>query len=770
VTRKVDIFLDCVRKSEIIEPQRLQGYLDRLKTESPLGDDPTELAQRMVRDGLLSRLHAQQFLSGKFRGFIINGKYKVLELIGCGGMGKVFLAEHILMKRPVAIKVLNVDKGHQPAALERFYREARAIVSLNHPNIVRAFDLDRDSKQHYIVMEYVDGSNLHDMVQTKGPMDPLRAAHYIAQAAAGLQHAHEAGWIHRDIKPGNLLVDRHGVVRVLDLGLARVFNDKVDMLTQRMDNFGPLGTADFVSPEQAMNSSAVDIRADIYSLGATFYFLLTGHPPFPDGTMAQKLMAHQVLDPKPIEDSRPDVPAEMAAIVYRMMEKDPKDRFQMPAEVVEDLALWTETPIPPPPAAEMPKRSSLVSSLVQGSAPASGDGGPSSGGLRPTLSGPLSSRHGQPVSGLRSGASSGSLLALTIRAEGKSSSAGGSSSIELGRASVGHGGIRLPASMSSPFRKRIRWVPGSMILLDRLDRLDIRRRHLVAVLTGALLFLTLAGAIGLTSLRLSAGNDNPQASPPPPVKTGQQLRKEPSPRELVVEEEAPKTAAQLLEEGRDLARRLEWNKAAACYAQMLKIEPRFDGHFWFEYACLLLLSGDPEGYRQTCAHLMEESGKTLKMRTYHLARVCTLVPDPGVDSKRVGEMADAELQASVTQFWSLTQQAALHYRAGRFAEALPLLEESLDVEKKPGRSLLSWLWLAMTYQRMGKVQEARLWLNKATEWMDQFKAGVLRVADRIHGLDLHNWLEAQILRREAEELLGPPPAVKEQRDAKGAPR
>src|SRR5947209_1730504 len=175
----------------------------------------------------------------------------------------------------------------------------------------------------FLVMEHVDGASLQEIVKKAGPMNVLRAAHYMRQAALGLQHAHEtAGLVHRDIKPGNILVDRTGTVKVLDMGLARFFHDETDDLTRKHDE-NVLGTADYLAPEQALDSHGVDIRADIYSLGATFYFLLTGNTPFNEGTVAQKLIWHQTRQPKAVRTVRPEVPAELAAVLEKMMAKDP---------------------------------------------------------------------------------------------------------------------------------------------------------------------------------------------------------------------------------------------------------------------------------------------------------------------------------------------------------------------------------------------------------------------------------------------------------------
>lgn len=356
-------FLELVQKSGIVDAARLTAHLQPLRDRNAVPVTPGALAQLLVRDALITHFQAEQLLLGKWKRFTI-GKYKVLERIGTGGMGQVFLCEHKLMRRRVAVKVLPTAKAEDEASLDRFYREARAVASLDHPNLVRAFDIDQDQSLHFLVMEFIDGVNLHDLVKRIGPLQPTRACHYIFQAAFGLQYANEcAGLIHRDIKPGNILVDRTGVVKILDMGLARFFHDENDMLTKKYDE--TLGTADYLAPEQAVDSHNVDVRADIYSLGATFYFLLTGSPPFAEGTVAQKLMWHQTRQPPSIRSRCPDVSAALAAIVERMMAKDPAARFATPAEVAAALEPFVQTPIASPSDAELPQLSPAARS-VQG--------------------------------------------------------------------------------------------------------------------------------------------------------------------------------------------------------------------------------------------------------------------------------------------------------------------------------------------------------------------------------------------------------------------
>jgi serine/threonine protein kinase len=344
ITRNED-FLGILRRSGVIEEEELSAFLSR--QAEPLAS-PEALAEALVQAGLLTSFQTAQLLKGKWKGFLIAGKYRLLDLLGVGGMGRVFLCEHVRMRRRVALKVLPTDQANDPGAVKRFDREARAVAALSHPNIVQAYDIDHDGTLHFLVMEYVDGISLNDYVRRYGPLETSRACHYVAQAALGLQHAHDqAGLVHRDIKPGNLLLARDGTVKVLDLGLARFFHDRQDNLTQQIDEKSVLGTADYLAPEQAIDSSTVDIRADIYSLGATFYFLLVGRPPFADGTVAQKLLWHQMREPESVNANRPDVPDGVAAVLARMMAKDPAARFQQPAEVADALVPWAEAAPPP---------------------------------------------------------------------------------------------------------------------------------------------------------------------------------------------------------------------------------------------------------------------------------------------------------------------------------------------------------------------------------------------------------------------------------------
>src|SRR4051812_30270818 len=203
----VQELLDLVQKSGVADEGRMRTYMAKITEQGKVPTDPSKLAGQLVRDGLLTYFQAEQLLQGKYKRFSI-GKYKVLERLGSGGMGQVFLCEHKLMRRRVAVKVLPTAKAADEASLGRFYRQAPAVAAVDHPNIVRAYDIDQDDNLHFLVMEYVDGTNLQDLVKKFGPVDVVRACHYVYAAAVGLQHAHEIGLVHRDVKPGNVLLDR----------------------------------------------------------------------------------------------------------------------------------------------------------------------------------------------------------------------------------------------------------------------------------------------------------------------------------------------------------------------------------------------------------------------------------------------------------------------------------------------------------------------------------------------------------------------------------
>ncbi len=339
---KVENFPDLVRQSGLVEPGELQRALGQLQQE--LGDsaalDPDCVAAKLVQSGLLTPWHCENLLQGRYKGFFLKGgQYRLLDHLGSGGMSHVYLGEHVLMQRRVAIKVLPRNRVKDSSYLARFRREAQAVAALDHRNIVRAYDVDQEGDTHYLVMEFVEGRDLQAMVREEGPLSYARAVEYVRQAAEGLEHAHRAGLIHRDVKPANLLVDHNGVVKLLDLGLARFTGEDQAALTVAYDE-NVLGTADYLAPEQAIDSHAVDGRADIYSLGCSLYFLLTGHPPYASGTLPQRLMMHQKAPPPDLREDRPDAPEDLVNIAKRMMAKKASNRYRTAGEVAEILGGW----------------------------------------------------------------------------------------------------------------------------------------------------------------------------------------------------------------------------------------------------------------------------------------------------------------------------------------------------------------------------------------------------------------------------------------------
>jgi serine/threonine protein kinase len=332
-------FLSVVRKSGVLDEKR---FKERYPDESGLPESPSECAALLVKEGFLTQYQAKQLLLGKFKGFRL-GTYKILQPLGQGGMGMVFLGEHLSLKRKVAIKVLRAEKTQDQLGFERFQREARAAAALNHPNIMGLHDIGQQGGVHFLVMEYVEGTDLQSFGSKSGALNYVQAVQYIAQAAAGLQHAHEKGFVHRDIKPSNLMLTKEGTIKILDMGLARSFVNEDDNLTGRLGDEAEIAvTVDYASPEQALGMR-IDERSDVYSLGVTLFHLITGHPPY-RGTSTQKIAQHQLAEPPRLRRIKPIVPEPLSEVVAKMMAKKPSDRYQSMNEVLDALAPWLPVP------------------------------------------------------------------------------------------------------------------------------------------------------------------------------------------------------------------------------------------------------------------------------------------------------------------------------------------------------------------------------------------------------------------------------------------
>jgi serine/threonine-protein kinase len=348
VLTSVEFLVDALREVNLLR----KDQFDRLVNElAPKFEETTDLAKHIVKLGWITLYQAKKLLGGHFEDLIV-GNYVVLDKLGEGGMGKVYKAKQLRLNRLVALKVIRPNLIANETALKRFHREAKAAAQLAHPNIVRLFDADQVGDRHFLAMEYVEGADLACLIKDAGPLPIEMACSFIRQAAAGLEHAHDLGMVHRDIKPSNLLVtaprkDRKtgpaGAIKILDMGLARVGGaDETESAETALTKDGTvIGTPDYMSPEQAKNSSTVDGRSDLYSLGCTFYFLLTGQPPFPTGTTLEKLLQHQMDAPKHVQLVRHDIPEEVAAIVHTLLAKRPEDRFQNGAAVAAALERWS---------------------------------------------------------------------------------------------------------------------------------------------------------------------------------------------------------------------------------------------------------------------------------------------------------------------------------------------------------------------------------------------------------------------------------------------
>ncbi|MEN6458843.1 MAG: serine/threonine-protein kinase [Thermoguttaceae bacterium] len=326
-----DEFFAVLEKSKLLTPSQLA----QARTLVHEGGTPTTIAKLLARRELITRWQAGQLLAGRSSFYL--GKYRLIELLGRGGMGNVFLGQHVTMNRRVALKIISRRIRKDRASVDRFLAEARAVATLDHENIVQAYSVDNEGERYYMVMEYVEGLDLQRLVEEDGPLDPRLAVEYIRQAAEGLDHAHRRGMIHCDIKPSNLLVNIQGVVKILDMGLARLTKGDPESSDPGVR---VLGSVDYLAPEQAIEGPDFDHRADIYSLGCTLYFLLAGHAPFPEGSLAERIVKHQTQEPQDIRQQRPDIPPELAAICAKMMAKRPTDRHQSAAEVIAALTEW----------------------------------------------------------------------------------------------------------------------------------------------------------------------------------------------------------------------------------------------------------------------------------------------------------------------------------------------------------------------------------------------------------------------------------------------
>ncbi|MDW8078153.1 MAG: serine/threonine-protein kinase [Thermoguttaceae bacterium] len=333
----VDEFRRRVIEAGLLTAEELRGF-EASVPEGRRPADGAEYARALVEAGKLTKFQASCVYQGKYR-YLVLGQYEILDRLGAGGMGQVFRARHREMDRVVALKILPPERMRSAQLVERFRREVRAAARLIHPNIVTAFDAGEAKGVHFLVMEYVDGRDLSSVVEEHGPLPVEEAVRCVLQAAEGLAYAHEHGVIHRDIKPSNLLLSREGVVKILDMGLARLGEpEKAEGGGDRITGTGQvMGTVDYMAPEQAREARLADHRSDIYSLGCTLYRLLTGRAPYCGESAVEVILAHLQAPIPSLRAVRPEVPLRLELVFQKMVAKRPEDRYQSVREVIEAL-------------------------------------------------------------------------------------------------------------------------------------------------------------------------------------------------------------------------------------------------------------------------------------------------------------------------------------------------------------------------------------------------------------------------------------------------
>lgn len=360
--RTISHFLSRLSDSGVLSDAALSEVTSKSSECNP-DEDAKSFATDLVRQSKLTLFQANTLYKGLPVGLVL-GNYVILDEIGSGGMGKVYRARHRRMNRIVAVKVLSEKAIQSAAAVARFHREVEAAARLSHPNIVAAYDADEADGCHYLVMEYIDGKDLEQQVKAEGLYAPEAALEVLKQAATALAYAHDQGVIHRDIKPGNILVDSSGVVRILDMGLASQSDDSLqlpDSSLTRLTQAGTLlGTVDFMSPEQAIDAREIDQTSDIYSLGCTFYYILTQEFVYPGDTPMERLIAHREAALPSLSSVRDDIPTQFDVLLHRMIAKKPSERYASAHDLLEAIEGWEQldpdgsSDEPPPPSSAMP--------------------------------------------------------------------------------------------------------------------------------------------------------------------------------------------------------------------------------------------------------------------------------------------------------------------------------------------------------------------------------------------------------------------------------
>jgi serine/threonine protein kinase len=723
-------FLDYLHRSAVLDDAQYQELLVELQQNGLAYAEGLTVAKYCVKQAYLTPFQAQQLVKGKWRNFVVGGKYLVLEPIGTGGMGAVFRCRHLALHKDVALKVLPAAMTNDPVSLERFLREAHALASLNHPNIVQAHDCDENKGQYFLVMSYVEGVTLQQLVEKEGPLAVPRAAYYLSQACRGLHHAHEAGWMHRDLKPSNLVIDRTDTLKILDLGLARMMDDSHAPLTKKYDEKGMLGSPDYISPEQSLNAPDLDIRSDIYSLGATFYYLLAGHAPFEGLQVVQKLLAHQLTEPEDVSLFRSDIPPELNALLRRMMAKKREERFATPGDVADALLPWSSRYQPAPE----------------------------------TL--PISGRRASQTMRFRS-----TVAPKSMSDSGTSSTVSGRLPEEVTADLVAPGPMFLEES-TPPVEPPAEETPLQAAPWTRQRLLTLAGGGLAVVVTiGLILFFLFWGSNDPDAL-LQRAEEHCQAkhwksaadiyvdlltrlpANDPRRKTVlAKLRTWKHVLPLVIER-MPEEKQLQLHTGMYLAGTKDWRGAWKCLSNLGNEAPEKDAVYWNtrgeaavycgelvdaarsldkvaqlkpndvttwrKLAVVAVATHQPELHRQACSEMLKRFGTSENMQTYaEITYACGMAPLPKEMLDKASELGTQAVQAQPTVGWYFFALGMVEYQRGQTARCLELWQEAKKVDPTWAALKLCEFGKLLVLQKTGRKEEAATTQKELETWLTE---------------------------------------------------
>lgn len=738
-----DEFTQQLTESGLMDVAAVTAFQSGLAGDQQ-SQDGEGLARELVKQKRLTAFQADQIFAGKGPSLVL-GNYVILSKLGHGGMGVVYKAQHRRMDRLVALKVLSPRIAGRPELTQRFEREVQAAAKLTHPNIVKALDAELDGARRFLVMEYVDGADLLALVRRCGKLPIRWAIEFTRQAALGLDYAHHQGIVHRDIKPSNLLRDKSGTIKILDLGLARMA--AADGAADLTSTGAAIGTVDYMAPEQAADSRKADARADIYSLGITLWFLLTGRLAYEGDSAMAKLLAHSESPTPSLLDARPEVPPELERIFQKMVAKQPEQRYSSMAEVAADLERCLALV---PVAADEP--ADLVAAFDES----------------PTETGD-------------------STVAYQFPAADKET---------------------MPYISTKDLWAEVK---GDANRLPNFGQRLIKWSWVVTALTiGVVAVAWKAGPFGLfsrddikPSLNPSASkpvssNDNPETKPVEPdtkstkavaVVSPKPTEQKPAPTPPVTKVEPPRDTAEharqrvaalttILEtqpqDIRALQERNKWNRQlgqwreAAADLEVLADLGAKQSSSRMQVGYIAVLGGDLERYRRTCRTMIEQFGDSDNLED--LERVCKaplLVAGEfkiaDLPLERFEKMIKPEEPDKGPTYWACTTRAYVAVRAGQPAEALDWLAKRTIGEFAAHLYGYQQFVKAQALHQLGRSDEAREAFEAAVSKMP---AELLQLLEGPHDPDrlilessTHgDWLIMALVKRQTEAVLKMPPS------------